>query len=88
MDLIEQNLKDELQQEKASADSNHSGESNGILNESTSANEAQEDSEALKYVLIEKLENKKKELVCCMSTITTAFSACLIIWTADTLIHL
>lgn len=88
MDLIEQNLKDELQQEKASADSNHSGESNGILNESTSANEAQEDSEALKYVLIEKLENKKKELVCCMSTITTAFYACLIIWTADTLIHL
>ncbi|KAL8475978.1 hypothetical protein ACS0TY_028585 [Phlomoides rotata] len=62
MDLIEQNLKDESQKEKVSADSNHSGESNGMLNESKSTNKAQEDSEAPKYVLIEKLENKKKEL--------------------------
>lgn len=69
MDSIEQNLKAELQKEKVS-DSNHSGESNGMLNESKSINGLQEDSDAPKYVLIEKLENKKKELVCCMVNYT------------------
>ncbi|KAK6129092.1 hypothetical protein DH2020_037165 [Rehmannia glutinosa] len=62
MDLIEQNLKDELQRAEASVDSSHSGESNKMLNESKSANEAQEEAEAPKSTLMEKLENKKKEL--------------------------
>lgn len=66
MDLIEQNLYAELQRAQASADANHSGESNGMLNESKSTVEAQEGAEASKSALVEKLENKKKELVCCM----------------------
>ncbi|KAL6526257.1 hypothetical protein OROMI_029897 [Orobanche minor] len=61
LDGFEQNLKAELQNAEASMDSSRSGESNKMLNESNSAVEAHA-SEASKYVLMEKLENKKKEL--------------------------
>ncbi|KAG8384536.1 hypothetical protein BUALT_Bualt04G0128100 [Buddleja alternifolia] len=62
MDSIEQSLIDELQSAQASADARHSGESNKMLNESKTAVEAQEEAEAPRLALIEKLENKKKEL--------------------------
>lgn len=65
LDWFEQNLKAELQNAEASTDSSRSGESNKMLNESNSAVEAHA-TEASKYVLMEKLENKKKELVWCM----------------------
>ncbi|KAL0332278.1 UNVERIFIED_CONTAM: hypothetical protein Scaly_2129300 [Sesamum calycinum] len=64
MDLIEQNLKAELQRVKASMDANNSGETNKMFNESKSAGEALEQEDAPKPALLEKLENKKKELVC------------------------
>ncbi|KAL3629529.1 hypothetical protein CASFOL_026751 [Castilleja foliolosa] len=60
MDLIEQNLKVELQKAEASMDLIRSGESNTMLNESAVG--AQEEAEASKVELMEKLENKKKEL--------------------------
>ncbi|KAI3452134.1 hypothetical protein Pfo_008799 [Paulownia fortunei] len=62
MDLIEQNLKAELQRENGSLDASHSGESNKMLNESKTAVEAQEEAEAPKSALMEKLEKKKMEL--------------------------
>ncbi|KAL0343554.1 UNVERIFIED_CONTAM: hypothetical protein Sangu_1242800 [Sesamum angustifolium] len=62
MDLIEQNLKAELQRVKASMDANNSGETNKMFNESKSAGEALEQEDAPKPALLEKLENKKKEL--------------------------
>ncbi|PIN09915.1 hypothetical protein CDL12_17503 [Handroanthus impetiginosus] len=43
-------------------DASNSGESNKILNQSKSAAEAQEEAEAPKSALLEKLKNKKKEL--------------------------
>ncbi|KAK4393410.1 hypothetical protein Sango_1811800 [Sesamum angolense] len=62
MDLIEQNLKAELQRVKASMDANNSGKTNKMFNESKSAGEALEQEDAPKPALLEKLENKKKEL--------------------------
>lgn len=66
MDLIEQNLIEELQRSKASVDSSRLGESNGVLEESKQIVEVQEDTKAAKTALMEKLNNKKKELVCCI----------------------
>ncbi|KAL3833438.1 hypothetical protein ACJIZ3_008174 [Penstemon smallii] len=55
MDLIEENLKAEL-------DASHSRESSEVPSESRSAIQAQEEAEDPKFALIDKLENKKKEL--------------------------
>lgn len=63
MDLIEQNLIEELQKAKASVDSSHLGESKGMLDESKQIVEAQE---AANSALMEKLNSKKRDLVCCM----------------------
>ncbi|XP_011099294.1 uncharacterized protein LOC105177748 isoform X2 [Sesamum indicum] len=62
MDLIEQNLKAELQRAKASLDASNSGEKKKMFNEFKSAAEAQEEEDVPKPALLEKLENKKKEL--------------------------
>ncbi|KAL0377838.1 UNVERIFIED_CONTAM: hypothetical protein Sradi_3089300 [Sesamum radiatum] len=62
VDLIEQNLKAELQRVKTSMDASNSGEKNKMFNEFKSAGEAQEEEDAPKPALLEKLENKKKEL--------------------------
>lgn len=66
LDLTEQNLIAELERANASVDASHSGESNGMLNESQQTVKAQEDANAAKSALMEKLDSKKKELVCCM----------------------
>ncbi|KAK4416297.1 hypothetical protein Salat_2455200 [Sesamum alatum] len=62
MDLTEQNLKVEFQRAQASMDASNSGETNKTFNEFKSAGEAQEEEDAPKPALLEKLENKKKEL--------------------------
>ncbi|KAL0450222.1 UNVERIFIED_CONTAM: hypothetical protein Slati_1578600 [Sesamum latifolium] len=62
MDLIEQNLKAELQRVKTSMDASNSGEKSKMFNEFKSAGETQEEEDAPKPALLEKLENKKEEL--------------------------
>lgn len=64
MELFEEKLRAELQRAQISVDATSSEESKGILNESISKIEAQEDKEARRTRLTEKLEDKKKELVC------------------------
>ncbi|GFQ04630.1 hypothetical protein PHJA_002607000 [Phtheirospermum japonicum] len=62
IDLIEQSLKVELQKAEASMDLIHSEESNTMLNESKLAVGAQQEAEDSKSALMERLENKKREL--------------------------
>lgn len=64
--MIEQNLEAEWQRAKDSLVASNSGESTQMVNESQSTVEVQEEAEASKSALVEKLDNKKKELVCCM----------------------
>ncbi|KAL7101159.1 hypothetical protein ACP275_08G038900 [Erythranthe tilingii] len=63
MDLIELNLEEEWQRAKALVDDRNSVESTDVLNESRSAVGVQEEAEAPKCARMEKLDNKKKELV-------------------------
>ncbi|KAL8044311.1 hypothetical protein ABFX02_08G038600 [Erythranthe guttata] len=63
MDLIERNLEEEWQRAKSSVDAKNLGESTEVLNESQSSTVGvQEEAEAPKSALMEKLDNKKKEL--------------------------
>lgn len=64
MDLTEKNLKVELDNTIAALDDRQSGKSGELLVDSTV--KAQEDTEASESDLLGKLENKKKELVCCI----------------------
>ncbi|XP_073057852.1 uncharacterized protein [Primulina eburnea] len=62
MQLFEENLRAELQRAQTNVDATSSEESKEMLSESKSKVEAQEDTEARKTALTEKLEDKRKEL--------------------------
>ena len=64
MDLTEENLKAEL--DNALQDSRQSGKSGQLSRHLETTIEAQEDTDASNSDLLDKLENKKKELVCCL----------------------
>ncbi|XP_059670532.1 uncharacterized protein LOC132316052 [Cornus florida] len=62
MDLTEKDLKAELENAKAALDDCQAGKSGEFLCESKMTVESQEDTEASKSAILDKLENKKKEL--------------------------
>ncbi|KAF5958454.1 hypothetical protein HYC85_005679 [Camellia sinensis] len=61
-DLAEKNLKTELENALAALDARKSRKSGELLIDSKTAVLAQEDTKASEYALLDKLENKKKEL--------------------------
>ncbi|KAI8019521.1 hypothetical protein LOK49_LG04G03331 [Camellia lanceoleosa] len=61
-DLAEKNLKTELENALAALDARKSRKSGELLIDSKTAALAQEDTKASEYALLDKLENKKKEL--------------------------
>lgn len=62
MDLTEKDLARELENVQASFDASQSGKSSELLTDSKITAEAQEDTEGIKSALVEKLEDKKREL--------------------------
>ncbi|KAK9272457.1 hypothetical protein L1049_002830 [Liquidambar formosana] len=62
MDVIEQSLKAELKNVQIALDANQSGESGEPVVESRTTVEAQADTDSSKSEILDKLENKKKEL--------------------------
>ena len=64
MELTEENLTTELENVQSAMHAARSGNPSELLNDSEFLVEDQEDTEASKYDLAEKLEEKKRELVC------------------------
>lgn len=64
MELTEENLTTELENVQSAMHATRSGKPSELLNDSKFLVEDQEDTEASKSDLAEKLEEKKRELVC------------------------